>query len=168
MSKRKAAPLTIPRTPLDAPRAVRAASPTRAYPRAAELASSPAWADWLQSALRAVVLPAGVAGAMGLAACGIVGASDVEPDPSTSLEPCDRPTGSTLPSTDPVPLGGAAIPVQPTPTPNIAPHPEPLRMPGEAPPVLAQPPTPPVPPAPIPPPTNPPHIRGRVANTGTE
>lgn len=172
MSKRKEHRLTIQRVRLEAPRALEtidAASVTGcAYPRAAELAASSAWTEWLQGALRAVLLPAGVAGAMSLAACGLASGSDVEPDPTTPLVPgATTPghTGATLPTPHPVPLGGAPAVV--VPAPPIAPHPDPIRTPGEAPPVLAQPPTPPAPP-PIPPPTNPPHIRGRVASTGTE
>lgn len=75
--KRKEAPRTIPDVRDAAPRAlVRGTGTGPAYPAAADLiARSPEWKEWLDVALRSVLRPAALAGAVGLAGLGCDGSA---------------------------------------------------------------------------------------------
>lgn len=150
--KRKSARTTIRRAVATD---VRPAAPSslnsRAYPTARELlAQSDAWRSWLDDALRGLLRPAALAGAVGLAAAGVGCASSTEagvlPEPSAMAgEQVAVGPGGEVP---PCPIGavdqrtGRALPPKPPDQQNnlvpAVPIPE-IAMPGGMPPVMVHP-----------------------------
>lgn len=161
------------------------------YPTAAELGAIPEWKAFLQSALRGILQPVALAGAVGLAAagCGEPAAASApsvvfQPIPNgITLQPVQQPVTPTQQqtqtfvtmtpistgtgtSTEPRPLpenGNIGNPrPRPRPRPNH-PLPHPIAMPGG---IRAIPPQPPQPRPPQPnanPHPNPPQLRGDIA-----
>ena len=169
-AKRKQGRRTIREVGSVAPRAVRAESPAAggpAYPTAVELvASGEAWRAWLDDALRRVLAPVALAGAIGVAAAGCgtsgsaleaFGASPLassSPDSPQPLSPFAPTVVSPKPS-----IGGPTATLAPLGPPST---PQPL------PPAVVRPPQPPA--RPLPPPRqppppldpNPPMVRGQM------
>lgn len=108
--------------------------PVRSYPRAAELASDGAWAAWLQETLAAVLRPAAVAGAFGMAACSLASGSEAPlPPPPMAIAPEAPPCPIPPPGTHPPPTGASVPPtgvtLVPLPSPPAPPI-EPTRTAG--------------------------------------
>lgn len=153
-SKRKPVRRTVPDVRAVTARPVEVVSRlTQGYPSAnALVASGEAWRAWLDEALRRVLAPAAIAGALGVAAAGCT-------IPGVSLDPfgaavttaprVDKPGASPAPAVTLVPLGP---PTSPSPAPTSAQ----LIVPS---PVPQPPATQPVPPR-RPPARHPPAMRG--------
>lgn len=127
------------------------------YPSAAELvASNGEWGAWLQEALRSILRPAALAGALGVAAAGGYGCDAATADASSALTPCDAPAATLAP------LGAPVLPPPPAPPPAftsvvmtpVPAQPDPASQ--QQPPRVRPPRIRPIDP-------HPPHIRGRIS-----
>ena len=153
----------------------------RAYPSAAELfADGTGWRAYVTDTLRALLAPAALAGAVGLAGCAgtgdapnsVVGADTASTQSSATLTPLGQPTVGTSaadgvvvtplpPSTlTPIPPGAPVVPAPPPRThpPRTPPaHPTPNQTPVAIPGGLGRVVVPPIPPA-----AQPPAVRGEA------